>query len=91
MYRHALRSAAVPIVTVVGHPVRGAAGRGDRGRDVFALPGVGRLMVTGINQRNYPVVQAGVLVVAALFILVNLVTDLLYGCLDPRLGGGRDA
>ena len=58
---------------------------------LFALPGVGRLIVTGIQQRNYPVVQAGVLVVAALFIVVNLVTDLIYGVLDPRLGEGGEA
>ena len=54
---------------------------------LFGLPGVGRLVVTAINQRNYTVVQGSVLVIAALFILVNLATDLLYGVLNPRLGG----
>jgi peptide/nickel transport system permease protein len=53
--------------------------------NVFALPGVGRLVVTAITQRNYTVVQGSVLVIAALFILVNLLTDLVYGWLDPRL------
>ena len=52
---------------------------------LFALPGVGRMLVTAINQRNYPVVQAGILVVALIFILVNFITDLLYGVLDPRV------
>jgi peptide/nickel transport system permease protein len=57
---------------------------------LFSLPGVGRLVVTAINQRNYLVVQGAVLVIAVLFILVNLVTDLLYGLLDPRIeAGGR--
>jgi peptide/nickel transport system permease protein len=52
---------------------------------MFTLPGVGRLIVTGINQRNYPVVQAGVLAVATIFILVSLLTDLIVGWLDPRV------
>jgi peptide/nickel transport system permease protein len=52
---------------------------------IFGLPGVGRLVVTAISQRNYTVVQGGVLVIATLFILINLFTDLLYGILDPRV------
>ena len=52
---------------------------------VFGLPGVGRLVVTAVNQRNYTVVQGCVLVIAALFILVNLLADLLYAWLDPRI------
>jgi peptide/nickel transport system permease protein len=55
---------------------------------LFALPGVGRLIVTSIQQRNYVVVQGGVLVVAILFILVTLVTDLIVGWLDPRTEEG---
>lgn len=87
-YRHALRNAAVPIVTVVGIQFGVLLGGAIVVETLFALPGVGRLIVTAINQRNYPVVQAGVLVVATLFILVNLATDLLYGALDPRLEEG---
>ena len=83
--RHALRNAAVTIVTVVGIQFGTLLGGAIVVETLFALPGVGRLIVTAINQRNYPVVQAGVLVVAALFILVNLATDLIYGILDPRL------
>lgn len=85
VYQHALRSAAVPIVTVVGIQLGVLLGGAIVVESLFALPGVGRMIVTGINQRNYPVVQAGVLAVATLFILLNLVTDLLYGALDPRL------
>lgn len=84
-FRHALRNAAVPVVTVVGIQFGVLLGGAIVIESLFALPGVGRLVVTGIQQRNYPVVQAGVLVVAALFILVNLLTDLVYGALDPRL------
>jgi len=84
-YRHALRSAAVPIVTVVGIQVGVLLGGAIVVEWLFALPGVGRMLVTAINQRNYPVVQAGILVVALIFIVVNFITDLLYGFLDPRL------
>lgn len=84
-YRHALRSAAVPIVTVVGIQVGVLLGGAIVVEVLFGLPGIGKMLVTAINQRNYPVVQAGILAVALLFILVNLVTDLLYGVLDPRI------
>jgi len=89
-FRHALRNAAVPIVTVVGIQFGVLLGGAIVVESLFALPGVGRLIVTAINQRNYPVVQAGVLVVAVLFIVVNLLTDLLYGVIDPRLAEGDE-
>jgi peptide/nickel transport system permease protein len=85
VYTHALRNASIPIVTVVGIQFGVLLGGAIVVESLFALPGVGRLIVTAINQRNYPVIQAGILVVAALFIVVNLITDLLYGALDPRL------
>jgi peptide/nickel transport system permease protein len=84
-YRHALRNAAVPIITVVGIQVGVLLGGAIVIESLFALPGVGRMLVTAISQRNYPVVQAGVLVVALIFILVNFATDLLYGVVDPRV------
>lgn len=90
-YRHALRNAAVPIVTVVGIQFGVLLGGAIVIESLFAVPGVGRLLVTAIQQRNYPVVQAGVLVVAALFIIVNLLTDLVYGALDPRLAEDAEA
>jgi peptide/nickel transport system permease protein len=87
-FRHALRNAAVPIVTVVGIQFGALLGGAVVIETLFALPGVGSLIVTAINLRNYPVVQSGVLVIATLFILVNLATDLLYGILDPRTAAG---
>jgi peptide/nickel transport system permease protein len=87
VFRHALRNAALPIVTVVGIQFGVLLGGAIVVESLFALPGVGRLIVTAVNQRNYMVVQGGVLVIAALFIVVNLLTDLLYGWLDPRLEG----
>jgi peptide/nickel transport system permease protein len=88
--RHALRNAALPVVTAVGIQFGVLLGGAIVIEQIFGLPGVGKLIVTAISQRNYTVVQGGVLVIAALFIIVNLVTDLLYGLLDPRVEqGGR--
>jgi peptide/nickel transport system permease protein len=56
---------------------------------IFDLPGLGKLLVTGIQRRNYPLIQAAALVIAALYILVNLITDLVIGWLDPRVADGR--
>jgi peptide/nickel transport system permease protein len=88
VYRHALRTAALPIVTVAGIQFGVLLGGAIVVETLFGLPGVGRLVVTAINQRNYTVVQGSVLVIAALFIVVNLLTDLLYGLLNPRLAEG---
>ena len=85
VYRHALRNAATPIVTVVGVQFGVLLGGAIIIENLFALPGIGRLIVTSITQRNYPVVQAGVLVVAVLFILVTLLTDLVVALIDPRV------
>ncbi len=85
---HALRNAAPTIVTVIGIQVGVLLGGAIVVETLFALPGVGRLVVTAINQRNYPTVQAGVLVIAAMFIVVSLVMDLLVGLLDPRVSDG---
>jgi peptide/nickel transport system permease protein len=82
---HALRNASGPIVTVAGIQFGVLLGGAIVIENVFALPGVGRLVVTAISNRNYVVVQGCVLVIAALFILVNLVTDVIHGLLDPRI------
>jgi peptide/nickel transport system permease protein len=86
VFRHALRNAAVPIVTVVGIQFGVLLSGAIVIESIFGLPGLGRLVVTAINQRNYTVVQGAVLAIATLFIVVTLVTDLLYGWLDPRVG-----
>jgi peptide/nickel transport system permease protein len=90
VFRHALRNASVPIVTVAGIQFGVLLGGAIVIETLFGLPGVGRLTVTAINQRNYTVVQGAVLVIATLFIIVNLVTDLLYGWLDPRIDAGAE-
>ena len=89
IYRHVLRNASIPIITVIclqfGYLLGGAV----IVEEVFSLPGVGRLIVTSTLERNYPVVQAAVLVVALMFILVNLTTDMLYAVLNPKIREGQ--
>jgi peptide/nickel transport system permease protein len=85
VFGHVLRNAGPAIVTVTGIQVGVLLGGAIIIETLFALPGVGRLVVTGITQRNYPTVQAGVLAVATIYIVVSLVTDLIVGWLDPRV------
>jgi peptide/nickel transport system permease protein len=88
-YRHALKSSAPAVITVVGIQFGVLLGGAIVIEMLFALPGVGRLLVTGINQRNYPVVQVGILVVASLYIFISLITDLIIGWIDPRVADGE--
>lgn len=89
VYGHALRNAGPAIVTVIGLQVGVLLGGAIIVETMFALPGVGRLVVTGINQRNYPTVQVGILAIATIFIVVSLVTDLIVAWLDPRVADGE--
>jgi peptide/nickel transport system permease protein len=85
LVRHVLRNALIPIVTIVGIQFGYLLGGAVIVEQIFALPGLGRQVVTAISQRDYAVVQSTVLVIAALFVLINLLTDLLYSRLDPRV------
>jgi len=89
IYRHVLRNASVPIITVLGLQFGYLLGGAVIVEQVFSLPGVGSLIVNAALERNYPVVQAGMLVVALMFILVNLGTDILYAVLNPRIGAAQ--
>jgi peptide/nickel transport system permease protein len=84
-YRHALRNAALPVVSIIGLQFGALLGGAIVVENVFSLPGMGTMVVNAVSSRDYPVVQSGVLLVALIFILVNLITDLLYGVLNPRL------
>ena len=88
IFGHVLRNAGPSIVTVIGIQVGVLLGGAIIVETLFALPGVGRLVVTGVNQRNYPIVQVGVLAIATIFIVVSLVTDLIVAWLDPRVADG---
>lgn len=83
--KHAFRNALIPLVTFAGLNLGALLGGTVVIETVFAWPGVGQLMISSIGARDYPVVQAGVLVTATLFIAVNLLVDVLYGVLDPRI------
>ncbi len=83
--RHALPNAAIPVVTVVGMRIGGLIGGAVTIETVFAWPGVGMLLVNSVNQRDLAVVQAVVLLIALTMVLVNLIVDLTYGWLDPRI------
>jgi ABC-type dipeptide/oligopeptide/nickel transport system permease component len=85
LWRHAVRNAAVPVVTVVGLQLGSLLGGAVVVETVFAWPGLGRLLVQSILARDFPVVQAAVLLLAVTFVLVNMATDLLCVVIDPRL------
>ena len=83
--KHTLKNAAIPIVTITGLQFGTLLGGAVVTETVFSWPGIGRLAVQSINNRDYPVVQCTVFVAALLFIVINFVVDLLYGFLDPRI------
>ncbi len=85
LYRHALRNALIPFITSVGIMTGYLLGGAIVVEQVFAIPGLGRLVLGAIAERNYPLVQATILVVTVCFVLVNFVVDLLYAAIDPRV------
>jgi peptide/nickel transport system permease protein len=85
LVRHVLPNAAIPIVTVIALQIGYMLGGAIVVETIFTLPGLGRLTLDAVLERNYPVIQSAVLVVGAMFMVVNLVSDLLYGVIDPRL------
>jgi peptide/nickel transport system permease protein len=84
-YKHALRNALPPLATVVGLRLGLLVGGAVITEIVFAVPGVGRMIVQAVNQRDFPIVQGGVLLIALAVIVINFVVDLLYMLLDPRI------
>jgi peptide/nickel transport system permease protein len=86
---HAFRNALIPLLTVIGLIFAALMGGAVITEQVFNIPGVGRLLIQAVARRDYPVVQGVVLVVAGLYVLINLVVDLLYGYLDPRIRQAR--
>src|SRR5579884_3823621 len=88
VFRHALRNALIPVVTVIGLQFGALFGGAILTETTFAWPGIGRLLVSAITARDYPVIQGVVLLFAVTFLLVNLVVDLLYGYIDPRIKYG---
>jgi peptide/nickel transport system permease protein len=89
IFKHALRNALIPIVTVTGVTAGALLSGAVVIESVFSLPGVGRLIVGSIQRRDFPIIQGGLLVTASVFVFVNLIVDMLYGALDPRVRDDR--
>lgn len=85
VFKHVLRNALIPIITMIGMRFGRLLGGAVVVETVFSWPGIGRLIVQAIGNRDYPLVQGSLLIVMIMFIVVNLITDLLYGVIDPRI------
>lgn len=85
IFKHALLNALIPIITVVGLQFASTLSGTVVNEQIFAIPGLGKLMVDAIKARNYPVVQGGVFVLALMFSILNLLIDLIYAFVDPRI------
>jgi peptide/nickel transport system permease protein len=85
VWRHAIKNGLIPIVTVLGMSIGGVFAGSVIIEQIFAIPGIGRLLVTGLYAQDYPVIQSGTLVIAAIIVLSNLVVEISYVWLDPRI------
>ncbi|KAA8996907.1 ABC transporter permease [Affinibrenneria salicis] len=85
LFNHALRNAAVPIVTIIGVSIAMLIGGVVVTESVFNIPGLGRLVLESVQARDYPIIQALILIFSALYIVINLIIDLLYALIDPRI------
>jgi peptide/nickel transport system permease protein len=85
IYKHALKNALIPVITIVGGQLGGLLAGTVIIETIFALPGIGRLTVEAIMFRDYPVVQTNVMLAATVLVTINLLVDLTYAWLDPRI------
>lgn len=85
IYKHGLRNAMIPVLTVIGLQAGTLLGGALLTETIFSWPGVGRYIFEAIGYRDYPVIQSGILVIAFMFVIINLIVDLLYAYLDPRI------
>jgi ABC-type dipeptide/oligopeptide/nickel transport system permease component len=85
LWRHAFRNTAIPVVTIMGIQLGALLGGAVVTETVFSWPGIGRLAIQSIYNRDYAVVQATVFLTAVWFVFINLAVDVLYGWLDPRI------
>ncbi|SEQ68342.1 ABC transporter permease [Piscibacillus halophilus] len=85
IFNHALRNAMIPILTIIGMQIGVLLGGTVIIEQIFSLPGLGQLVLTSINQRDFTVIQGAILFIAFVFVLVNLLVDILYSYLDPRI------
>lgn len=85
IFNHAFKNALIPILTIIGMQIGVLLGGTVIIEQIFSLPGLGQMVLTGINQRDFTVVQGAILFIAFVFVLINLLVDLLYSYLDPRI------
>jgi peptide/nickel transport system permease protein len=85
VYKHSLKNAVIPVLTVIGLQIGLLLGGAILTETIFGWPGIGRYIYEAIGYRDYPVIQSGILIIATIFILINLVVDLLYVAIDPRI------
>ena len=85
LFRHALKNAMLPVLTIIGLGLAGLVAGLVVVETVFAVPGLGRLVTDAISRRDYPVIQGVILTVSAVYIFVNLLVDVLYAYMDPRI------
>jgi peptide/nickel transport system permease protein len=85
IFRHALRNALIPVITIVGLQFGSLLTGAIITEQIFSWPGLGRLLISSISARDYPQVQASILVIALTYIIVNLLTDVVYAFVDPRI------
>jgi peptide/nickel transport system permease protein len=85
LYRHALKNAALPVVTIIGLQAGTLLAGAVLTETIFSWPGIGRWVYDAILGRDYPIVQGGTLLIALIFVAVNLIVDILYALLDPRI------
>lgn len=90
LYKHVLKNALISVITVIGMSLTSSVGGSLIVENVFALPGVGSLIVSSISSRDFPLIQSVVVAVAFLVIFINLIIDILYGIIDPRIRSGND-
>ncbi len=85
IYRHGFKNAVIPVLTVVGLQTGTLLGGAILTETIFSWPGIGRYVFEAIGNRDYPVIQSGILVIATMFVFINLIVDLLYSYIDPRI------
>nr|WP_209438096.1 ABC transporter permease [Mesobacillus selenatarsenatis] len=85
VYKHSLKNAIIPVLTIIGLQTGLLLGGAILTETIFSWPGIGRYIYEAINYRDYPVIQSGILIIALIFVMINLVVDLLYAAIDPRI------
>lgn len=85
VYKHSLKNAIIPVLTIIGLQMGLLLGGAILTETIFSWPGIGRYIYEAINYRDYPVIQSGILIIAFIFVMINLVVDLLYAAIDPRI------